>query len=175
MKLSTMLLALATLVSSPSFARGGGGGGGGGGGSGGSDKPICTGFEPPRLGAPYEAKPSFDAKVDAYRAATAQYEVDHPAAAAFAREAADLTGRSCEADADCATSDESKYHGSCQRYVWDGTNGSCVVNSLIVIPPPPAPPVFACADVICPSNFKCEVEENNGAVGCVENRTCRLP
>ncbi|MCX6118324.1 MAG: hypothetical protein NT027_12335 [Proteobacteria bacterium] len=143
--------------------------------TGGSRRTICTGMEPARRGAEYSKKPSFDEKILAYQAAASQYEIDHPEGAEFAGISAQITGTSCFSDSDCATSDESKYRGLCLRYEWTGTNGSCSVAPVIVIPAPPAAPVMNCGDVTCPSNFQCEVENSTGAVGCVEQRLCTQP
>lgn len=155
------------LFSSAAHASGGGHGGGG--------KPLCTGQEPPRKGAPFTENASYGLKVDAYQAAIASYELAHPEAAEYASVSRSLVGVSCVVDADCTTGDSSRFVGSCLRYLWDGTNGSCQVLAAIPIPAAPATPLFNCDDVACPSSFQCEVEDSTGAVGCVEQRTCRQP
>lgn len=98
--------------------------------------------------------------------------------AEYAHISSAVSGTLCETDEDCSTYHES-YVGTCLRYVWDGTNGSCSVHSTIPIPSAPPQPQLTCADVTCPSvggvAYQCEVENGTNAVGCVEPRTCREP
>jgi hypothetical protein len=157
-----MSMILALLVVTPSaFARKGGG-----------DKPICTGNEPARKGAPYTENESYGLKIAAFQAATAQYELEHPEGADYARISSDLIARNCFVHEDCSTGDE-RFVGACLRYEWVGTNGSCKITTLVAIPTPPARPSLSCEDVTCPANFQCELENSTGAIGCVEQRTCR--
>lgn len=164
MKPLKVLAVILGLASSAAFAGRGGGG-----------KPICTGNEPPRRGAPYVLKVSGEERLSAYLDALARYEVEHPEAAEYAEASAKISGQSCFSDDDCAYGDNSKFAGSCVRYEWDGTNGSCYLHAVVAIPQPPTLAALSCADVTCPAQFQCEVEESNGAVGCVEQRTCREP
>jgi hypothetical protein len=159
MKILSLLALTCVLFSSASYARRG-------------DKPICDGTEPPRRGAPFTELASYGLKIAAYQEAVARYELEHPEAADYAAVVTEHVGRSCFADDECSTGD-ARFLGSCQRYVWDGTNGSCIVTPQVTIPTPPAFPALSCEDVSCPSHFQCEVENNTGAVGCVEQRLCR--
>jgi hypothetical protein len=119
-------------------------------------KPVCPVPEPVRQGAPATARPSAAAKIAAYKAALST----HDAAVKS------IAGKSCESDAQCDTGNPA-YQGICNRYVWTGTNGSCILSG----DPAPAPR-FTCADFSCPVKFQCEVEVSTNAVGCVEPRTC---
>lgn len=161
MKFLISLTFVLLFVAPSAFARRGGG-----------DKPLCSGNEPPRQGAAYIENLSYGLKIAAFQAATAQYELEHPEAADYARVSSDLVGRSCFVSDECATGDE-RFVGSCLRYEWDGTNGTCQIYSQVAIPTPPAAPRISCEDVTCPSSFQCELEDSTGAVGCVEQRTCR--
>lgn len=117
-------------------------------------KPTCPVPEPARQGAPATARPSAAAKVAAYQAVVAAQDAA----------VASIAGKTCESDAACDTGNPA-FSGTCNRYVWTGTNGVCLVGSA------PAPR-FTCADFSCPAKFQCEVEASTGAVGCVESRTC---
>jgi hypothetical protein len=169
-----------------SGGHGGGGNGGHGGnsngggaknedGTTGGNKPICTGLEPARKGAAYTLHQAAEDRLAAFQAELDNFGIEHPEAAAFAVVSKRVAGQSCFQDADCDTGDSSKYTSQCARYEWDGTNGSCLVGSVDPIPAAPILPRLSCADVSCPSGFQCELEESNGAVGCVEQRTCVLP
>lgn len=159
--LKLAIISVSLFASSLASARGGGA----------TRLPVCTGHEPPRQGAEYTRNPSFEVKIQAYQKLLDVYE-SQPDTGEFGSNARAIEGRSCFEDKDCSTTDESKFSGKCERYVWDGTNGTCHVTPLIDLPIPPPKPVFTCADVICPSNTQCEVEAENQAVGCVEPRTC---
>jgi hypothetical protein len=119
-----------------------------------SAKPVCPVPEPARQGAPATPTASAAAKVAEYKAAVAAQD----------EAAASVAGKMCDSDAACDTGTPS-VSGTCNRYVWTGTNGVCIVGS--------APrPQFTCADFTCPAKFQCEVEASTGAVGCVAVRTC---
>lgn len=171
--MTAMALNLFIVCAPISLARGwagGGGAGGGGGGGNSGNRPICTGQEPPRQGAPFTISAAFEAKLDAYRATLAEYESTRPDESEMIEINSRLAGKACFTDFDCATGDE-RFVSSCLRYEWDGTNGTCLVTTAEI----PQAPLPTCADVTCPDSFQCELEESTGAVGCVEQRLCRLP
>jgi hypothetical protein len=145
-------------------------------------RPTCPVPEPARQGAPYTVNASGTAKMTAWKASVAEYERTFGAKSAAAKAHAEeytkvanaIGGKSCTDNSDCATGN-AKFAGSCYRYVWVGNNGTCLVSDLAPVPGVPAAPSspqFNCADVTCPAQFQCEVENSTGAAGCVAPRTC---
>ncbi len=117
-----------------------------------SSRPTCGPNAPPRRSVPPVISDAAKAKLDAWVALDSAYA-----------SAAQVIGRSCETDSDCATGDD-RFAGSCTTPYYG--QAQCTVSNA------PTRPTFTCADYSCPVNFECE-QEGSESVVCLEHRECR--